>query len=1263
MSTILLFFKNNRHLLLAIVTVFVLLTVTQVLAASVTLDPTFGTNGIVTADLGSSSDSSSDIALQSDGKIVMLGAAQGQRPVLMRYNSNGSVDNTFGTNGKLNLDFGRRLAVQQDGKLLIAGSSEGSFAVARYNSNGTSLDNAFGTNGVAIIPSASGDIFDYSASDLAVESNGRIVVAGTCSNRYGHSVFSAIARLNSDGTPYDTDYGSVIWLDGVFSYANYNFGEAVAAQPDGKIVVFGNTMDDESYNMRPFLVRLNLNSSLDKTFGTNGRGAVIIPVPRFHYDKGSMVIQADGRIVVAGTVGNIDDVHNDLVVARFNANGTLDSTFSGTGIVVADFGTNEFGTDVHLQADGKLVVVGTSSTGDSSNLLIVRYNKDGSLDAAFGDNGKLISNLGNSSASGAGIEVRPNGKFIVAGSSNGDAFLARYDVSDATGRLFNDDYESLKPFDGTILELGENSNTGRAVDRNAVTFNVGDDQKNRQYRGILSFNTSSLPDNALVISARLEIKKQAVRGTDPMLTFGDLLLDMRNGTFGDNLALQAGDFAAPASLGSLPDRFSSFTESWYTADLSDTNLAFINKIGMTQFRVRFSLDDNDDREADYIKFFSGNSTEDNRPQLIITYTLDAGSVSSMMPYSLPAMVEINQLPTITSNGELASAHFSIQENVSAVTIVTGTDLDLQTQTLTYSITGGVDSSRFNLDPSTGALAFVSAPDFEIPMDASLDNVYNVTVQASDGMLAATQDIAVTVTAVNDNAPVLTSNSSLSIVENTTTVTTVTATDADLPAQTLTYSIGGTDSSLFNINSSTGELIFITAPDFDVPTDASLDNIYNVTVQASDGVLAATQDIAVIVTAANDNTPVITSDSGFNIPENTSSVTTITTTDADLPVQTLTYSISGGPDAAHFNIDPSTGVLAFVTPPDFEAPSDAGMDNIYNVTIQASDGSLAVTQDLAITVMPVNDNTPVITSANTLNVPENIPAVAAITASDTDLPAEILTYSIKGGPDSLLFNIDSSTGKLNFITPPDFETLTDAGLDNIYNVTVQASDGTLSAAQDMVIIVTAVNDNTPIITSIDKFTIPENTSSVMTVTATDADLPAQILTYSIAGGSDVARFSIDPSTGILAFIAPSDFESPADTGLDNTYNVMVQASDGTLSTTKDLTVTVTSVNDNIPVVTSPSGFSTPENILIVTTVTASDADLPTQALSFAIIDGLDSVRFSINPTTGVLAFIAPPDFESPNDAGLDNIYNFRVQVSDGVLVIAQDFIFTVTDVAD
>jgi hypothetical protein len=822
-----------------------------------------------------------------------------------------------------------------------------------------------------------------------------------------------------------------------------------------------------------------------------------------------------------------------------------------------------------------------------------------------------------------------------------------YTIAKSTPNTFTETIRSNGTNDGWVLESGENSSTGGTLDKYATTINVGDDAKDRQYRGILSFNTSLIPDDAIISSAQVRIKRQGYVGIDPFITHGALLLDINN-AFSNNVGLQAGDFSAAVSPGAVQEQVTSQTFSWYMAQVSNTNFRYINKTGTTQFRLQFSKDDNDDLGADYIKLFSGNSTSDNKPQLMVTYSLGLAKVNLS---SQPQGIASNRV-------------FSMSENTTAVAPVTATDTNLLTQSPTYSLAGGTDVSLFTISSSTGDLTFVTAPDFEAPADAGLDNIYNVTVQASDGTLTATQDIVVTVTALNDNNPVVISNGNLSIAENTTAVSIVTATDADLPAQTLTYSIaGGVDSTLFSVNSSTGELTFITAPDFEAPADAGLDNLYNVTVQASDGTLTATHDIAITVTALNDNNPVVTSNGVISIAENTTVVTTVTATDADLPAQALTYSISGGADSALFSIKSSTGELTFITAPDFEAPADAGLDNLYNVTVQASDGTLTATHDIAVTVTALNDNNPVVTSNGVISIAENTTVVTTVTATDADLPAQALTYSISGGVDSTLFSIKSSTGELTFVTAPDFEAPADAGLDNLYNVTVQASDGTLTATHDIAVTVTALNDNNPVVTSNGVLSIAENTTVVTTVTATDADLPAQALNYSISGGTDSALFSIKSSTGELTFITAPDFEAPADAGLDNLYNVTVQASDGTLTATHDIAVTVTALNDNNPVVTSNGVISIAENTTAVATITATDADLPAQTLTYSISGGADSALFSIKSSTGELTFITAPDFEVPADAGLDNLYNVTVQTSDGTLTATHDIAVTVTALND
>ena len=235
------------------------------------------------------------------------------------------------------------------------------------------------------------------------------------------------------------------------------------------------------------------------------------------------------------------------------------------------------------------------------------------------------------------------------------------------------------------------------------------------------------------------------------------------------------------------------------------------------------------------------------------------------------------------------------------------------------------------------------------------------------------------------------------------------------------------------------------------------------VAVSDGVNSDQQFVTVTLGNANDNAPVLTSNGGganatITLAENSTIATTVSATDADGTAPT--YQILGGADAALFTIDAQTGVLAFSTPPDFEHPTDAGADNVYSVLIGASDGATTVQQSLAITVTNVNDLAPVITSngggANgSASLLENSSFVTTVVATDGD--GTTPTYAISGGADAAFFALDSVTGALSFINPPDFEFRRDAGGDNVYDVIVTASDGTFSTAQALAIQVLDVNE--------------------------------------------------------------------------------------------------------------------------------------------------------------------------------------------------------------
>ena len=404
-----------------------------------------------------------------------------------------------------------------------------------------------------------------------------------------------------------------------------------------------------------------------------------------------------------------------------------------------DFGNNETVDDLVIQTDGKIIVIGKGSTSLSNDFLLVRYNINGTVDTTFGTNGKLTTDFGDTEDIATASAIQPDNKVIVAGNSVDNAVLARYATATITQNSVT--FKSVSAYDGLILESAETSNIGGSMDKTSTVINIGDDAKDRQYRGMLSFNTASLPDNAVITSAQVRIKRQGFVGTDAFTTHGSLVFDIRSGAFSNNVALNLNDFAAVASTGSQQGSFSEAAANWYAASLNSLNLGYINKYGVTQFRLSFTKDDNDDMGADYIKFFSGSSTTANQPQLIITYTTTSGGVE-VNGLSVEEMSINNQPPVITSDGGLPVAEITLVENT--ITVTTVTAVDAQQPALTYSIQGGEDAALFAIDPSTGELSFVTAPSYNVPDDAGSDHSYRVTVQASDGELTTLQDILVTI---------------------------------------------------------------------------------------------------------------------------------------------------------------------------------------------------------------------------------------------------------------------------------------------------------------------------------------------------------------------------------------------------------------------------------------------------------------------------------------------------------------------------------------
>jgi hypothetical protein len=173
--------------------------------------------------------------------------------------------------------------------------------------------------------------------------------------------------------------------------------------------------------------------------------------------------------------------------------------------------------------------------------------------------------------------------------------------------------------DGWILEAGETAGRGGALDAGSTTVLVGDDAQDRQYRGVLSFNTAGLPDDAVVVAATLRVRRQGISGTNPFRTHGALLADIAAGALSGATALQLGDFRAPATLPAALTVPGTLVAGWYTAAIGEKGLSAVSTTGVTQLRLRFEKDDNDDRGADWLSIYSGNAPPASRPVLEVKY--------------------------------------------------------------------------------------------------------------------------------------------------------------------------------------------------------------------------------------------------------------------------------------------------------------------------------------------------------------------------------------------------------------------------------------------------------------------------------------------------------------------------------------------------------------------------------------------------------------------------------------------------------------------
>jgi uncharacterized delta-60 repeat protein len=398
-----------------------------------TLDSNFGLNGksILDSLSAASFNNFQSLIALSDGKFIQVGSSDNGGRIdfsVSKFNTIGTLDTTFDGDGIKNYRIGsgnayaNGIAQQADGKFVLVGytnaPNNGDFAIIRINADG-SLDTTFGEDGVVTTDFTSGS---DSANSVAIQSDGKIVVTGSTGNVYNDF---AVARYTVGGV-LDNTFSSDGQVTVKFAANSYDVSYDLGIQTDGKIVVAGYTgIGDDPVNTKFAVARFNENGILDNTFSSDGK--VDTNIGSGDDNAHSLLIQFDGKIVLAGSASSGSDVNFALV--RYISDGTLDTSFSSDGISTLSVSSGyDYGYSVLAQSDGKFLLAGASSVDSQGDFALARFNNDGSADTSFGSGGFVTTDFGYIDG-GKSIAMQSTGQILVSGETGNATVGYKYAVA------------------------------------------------------------------------------------------------------------------------------------------------------------------------------------------------------------------------------------------------------------------------------------------------------------------------------------------------------------------------------------------------------------------------------------------------------------------------------------------------------------------------------------------------------------------------------------------------------------------------------------------------------------------------------------------------------------------------------------------------------------------------------------------------------------------------------------------------------------------
>ncbi|MDA1054741.1 MAG: carboxypeptidase regulatory-like domain-containing protein [Planctomycetota bacterium] len=575
-------------------------------------------------------------------------------------------------------------------------------------------------------------------------------------------------------------------------------------------------------------------------------------------------------------------------------------------------------------------------------------------------------------------------------------------------------------------------------------------------------------------------------------------------------------------------------------------------------------------------------------------------------------IEVNAPP------EIDDQTLSIDENSPNETIVGtvyATDLNAG-DTLTYSILSGNDTGAIALDSETGEITVADRSQFD--HETRLRFSFSIAVTDKSG-LSDNATVTIDVNDINE-PPVLTTIGNKSVDEGSLLTFTASASDPDMPANTLTFSLVAGAPAGTSIDPGSG--VFTWAP-----TESQGPGTFNVTVRVTDDGTPNLDDFETIeVTVGEVNEPpVLASIGNKSVDEGCLLTFAPSATDPDTPANTLTFILdAGAPAGASINL--TTGVFSWT-------PTEAQGPGIFNVTVRVTDDGTPNLDDfetIEVMVGEVNE-APVLATIGNKSVNEGGLLTFAVSASDLDTPANTLTFSLDAGAPAGA-SIDPNSGVFTW-TP------SEAQGPGTLDVTVRVTDGgapNLDDFETISIVVAEVND-APVLTAIGNQSVDEGNQLTFTASASDPDVPTNTLTFSLDSGAPSGA-SIDANSGVFTW-TPSEAQGPG------TFDVTVRVTDNgapNLNDFETIEVTINEVNDFAPQIVDNT-FNLDENsqtATVVGQVGASDQDAPSD-LTFEIVTAAPSNPFAINAATGIISVINPTLLDRENTAA----FTVQVRVTD------------------